>query len=160
MLLPIKKTLSVLILLTLCSCGFKPLYQTNEASLGQVAISNEIFIDVIADREGQILRNLLRNKISKAGQNAKYKLKVNLSINSTDVGINIDDVATRKILWLSASFELLDGEEVVSKGRTSNNVSYAINDNEFVTLTARNNEIEKSLHILADDIKLKISSVI
>jgi hypothetical protein len=153
-----KKLLSILMLVVLCSCGFEPLYKTNEAPLGQVAISNDIFVDVIVDREGQILRDLLRSKVSRANELAKYKLKVKLKVNTSDLGINIDDVATRKVLWVSANFELLENGEIVLAGKSMNNVSYAINDNEFITLNARNDEIEKSLHIIADDIKMKVSS--
>ena len=146
------------LLLSLAACGFKPLYQNNEAPLGRVAISDEIFVDVIAEREGQILRDFLKKRISNAPLGSKYTLRVKLNINTTDLGINIDDVATRKVLWVSANFELLDGEDVISTGRSMNNVSYAINDNEFITLNARKDEIEKSLDLIADDIKLKVSS--
>jgi len=152
--------LSVFILsvFILCSCGFKPLYQHNEAGLGKVALSQEIFIDVIPTRSGQILRNKLKEKISSADANAKYKLKTNLSIRTTDLGITSDDVATRKRLWVSAKFKLLENNKILLTGTTSNNVSYAINDNEFITLTTKDAEIKKSLSIIADDIKLKIAS--
>ncbi len=153
-----KKILSILLLVILCSCGFEPLYQNNESPLGQVSISDEIFVDVIADREGQILRNMLRNNISKANSSARYRLKADLTIKTTDLGINIDDVATRKVLWVSVKFELLEEEKVLTSGRITNNVSYAINDNEFTTLTTRNDAIEKSLRLIADDIKLKVSA--
>jgi len=153
-----KRILFIGLLIALTSCGFKPLYQNNKADLGQVAISNDIFIDVIPDREGQILRSLLINKISRADETAKYKLKVDLSINTSDLGINIDDVATRRILWVYANFELLEGEDVIYRSKASNNVSYPVDNNEYITLKTREYEIEKSLHIIADDIKLKVAS--
>lgn len=153
-----KKYLIILMLMVLCSCGFKPLYHKNEAPLGKVSVSREVFVDVIPNREGQILRSLLKNRISTAGAGARYKLRVKLRITSTDLGLNIDDVATRKVLWMKADFQMLEQGKVIMKGTTSNNVSYAINDNEFTTMTARGNEIEKSLELIADDIKLKVSA--
>ena len=144
--------------MVLASCGFEPLYQTNEAPLGQVAISDEIFVDVIGNREGQILRDLLQKYISRAPLGSKYTLDVSLDIKTRDLGINIDDVATRKVLWVTATFILTDAGNPVLKGKSVNNVSYAVNDNEFITLNARNDEIEKSLHIIAEDVKLKVSS--
>lgn len=156
-----KKMLNVIslcLLVTLTACGFEPLYKQNQANLGQVAISSEIFIDVIADREGQILRELLRRKISRAHEGSRYTLDVDLKIKTTDLGINIDDVATRKVLWVSAKYRLLEKDKIVSTGKSMNNVSYAINDNEFITMNARKDEIEKSLELIADDIKLKVSS--
>lgn len=153
-----KKLLSILTLVVLCSCGFEPLYQRNESPLGYVSISNEIFIDVIENREGQILRDLLRKNISRAEEGVKYSLKTNISIRTSDLGINIDDVATRKALWVYVNFDLIENGDIVFKGKSSNNVSYAINDNEFTTINAYNDEVEKSLSLIAEDIKLTISS--
>lgn len=155
-----KKLLYLFTILILCSCGFKPLYQKNEAPLGQVSVSNDIFVDIIPNREGQILRSILRNKISRASEGAKYTLKVNIDINTSSLGLNIDDVSTRKRLWVNATFVLLEGEKIITQGKAANNVSYSINDNEFITISSKDDEIKKSLQLIADDIKLKISSIL
>jgi hypothetical protein len=152
------KNFVVFVLLLVCSCGFEPLYKQNVAPLGKVSLSKDVFVDVIPNREGQELRSLLRKKISTADSSAKYTLKVSLNITTSDLGINIDDVVIRKVLWVRVSFNLLEGDKVLTKGTVSNNVSYAINQSEFTTKTIKNDEIEKSLIILSDDITLKIAS--
>lgn len=155
-----KRILFIIMVMFLSSCGFKPLYEDNQASFGKVLISKDIFVDVIANREGQILRNLLKQQVSSSDYaNAEYILNVELSISTTDLGINIDNVATRKRLWVSSKFYLKDmNGNIILNGSSANNVSYAVNDNEFITMTTKQAEIEKSLDILAQDISFKIAS--
>ncbi|MEO5335420.1 MAG: LPS assembly lipoprotein LptE [Magnetospirillum sp. WYHS-4] len=169
----------------LSGCGFESVYGTKGGS-GDPTVETELArIDVAAikDREGQILRNHLFDLLTPKGRPAKpaYKLVVRLRISEQRLGVTASATATRANLWIDSSFSLKDpaagkgspipedegraredAEDIVSPGtlvQGSRHVvaSYNILANDFSTVRARQDALERGLLEAARDIHSQIS---
>ena len=148
-----KRTVTaVLLAATLATggCGFAPLYKQVD---GETSVSErfaEIEIPSIPDREGQILRNDLIDRLYTQGRpaDARYTLKidpVNTSISS--LGIRKDATATREQLTFSVHVQLVDrASSAVLLDRSVRAVgSYDILDSQYQTLVSRQTASERVL---------------
>jgi LPS-assembly lipoprotein len=152
--------LTLLIGLALTSgCGFQPLHGTAtsvDSSLGSTRVS------IIAERNGQILHNHLRDRLNPDGlaPNPLYGLSVGLKIVTRTTGFTSDQSATYATIVASADYVLTrhtDSLEVY-KGTAEAVTSY----NKFVTpYTNRYSEkdaTERALASLGDDIYNSLSA--
>jgi LPS-assembly lipoprotein len=79
--------------LALSSCGFHPLYApsgaTNEAL-------DEVYVDIIPNRNGQLLRQSLQDRLNTSDSGTKkYVLAVNYAVSSEAIGIQADTSSNR-----------------------------------------------------------------
>ncbi len=154
------RTAVLLVLVALLSgCGFRPLYlkgkQNPQPELAAVEIGP------IADRKGQILRNLLLDQLTPKGQSAHpaYVLDASVEFSVRNLGIRRNDRATRALLGVTATYLLRrkrDGAHL-SSGASHANSGYDILDSDFATLVAEKDALQHSLEAIAQDIKLRIS---
>lgn len=160
--------------LLLAGCGFQPLYgdratQTAGAG-GAPAAMAAIQVDVIADREGQILRGLLIEALNPQGRpvDPAYRLAVNLSVSGGSIGISRDNEVIRAASTGVAGIVLtrLDGPPELAPGevdpwpfqRTLRATSaYNIQDDEFANLVAEEGARDEVLQQLANDIRTQIA---
>ena len=149
-------------MLALAGCGFRPLYGTDSADAdGQVREElAAVEIPVVANREGQILRNNLIRLFNPQGRPSlpRYRLSVGLSLREVELGIQRDDTATRANLIASAQYILTDaaGEEMTS-GSSRATASFNILSDEFATLTGSEEARDRALAEIAQDIRTRIA---
>jgi LPS-assembly lipoprotein len=154
------RTASLLVLVALLSsCGFSPLYlkgkQNAQPELTTIEISN------IADRKGQVLKNMLIDQLTPQGQSAhlSYVLDVTVESSIRNLGVRSNDRATRAIMKVQASYSLLrtsDQSKILS-GTSGATSGYDILDSDFATLSSQKDAMNHSLRAIAQDIKLRLS---
>lgn len=159
--------LGVLVFLS-ASCGFRPLYaggETADTVSGERLISglSDVFIDEIPERNGQILRRHLLNRISPKGEpeNPKYELSVFIvSASEYQQAIRLDNMATRTTMIYTAKYVLktFPEAEVLLENTTSARASYNILESPYATDVAEEDAKKRMMRILGDNISLHVSS--
>jgi LPS-assembly lipoprotein len=85
--------LGMVALLAFGGCGFHPLYAPSGAT--NVALGT-VYVDVIANRNGQLLRQALQERLDGAGDGTKkYQLSVLYAVHTEGLGIQADNSSNR-----------------------------------------------------------------
>lgn len=145
-------------------CGFKPVYgslfQAGQAGPTSELL-NQVAIDPIADRSGQVLRNLLIDRFYLDGRpmNPAYRLAIRLSATEEELGIQPDATATRARLRLVANYELIDvaSGQPVYRSFSRTIVSYNILEAQYSTLASEQDALERGLSELSEDIRTRLA---
>lgn len=146
----------------LSACGFRPLYGTHGVQRASVqADMGDIEISQIANRNGQILRNALIDKITPNGQptNAAYQLSIKLGESKVPLGIRKDATATRANMTQTAAYVLIDRSSsvAVDRGTVQAITSYDIVNSDFGTIMAERDARKRGIDLLADSITLRVA---
>lgn len=154
--------LAAMATLPLAGCGFQPLYGRARAVTPVGDSLNAVAIATIQDRSGQVLRNLLIDRMHIGGTPpvAPYLLSVALRERVIDLGIRKDAVATRGQIRFTASYALtrrVDGASLLSAGARST-ASYNILPSEFGTTVTAEDARRRGLEVLANDIVTRLSA--
>lgn len=151
-------------ILMLPSCGFTPLYGAKSShSQSQAARAGyDVDISVIPNREGQVLRNLLIDRLYQRGypQNPRYYLLVApLAETHQSLAIAKTSESTRGQLKIATRVELQDRStnRVLFVRDLSSIGSYNILVSEFATRVTEDNARQNALNDLARQIELNIS---
>jgi LPS-assembly lipoprotein len=120
-----------------------------------------IQIDLIKDREGQMLRNELLDRFQPAGAAPKalYGLSVGLTTTRIGLAINRDETGSRANLIIYADYTLrnLDNSEVLFKGRNRAITSYNILDSEFANTSSDADAVRRAVLDLAEQITTRVA---
>jgi LPS-assembly lipoprotein len=152
------------VLLALSACGFKPLYgedpgNSNWASTDYLA---QVRILPLEDRTGQIMHNLLRDRLNPKGQpgDPGYYLLVFIQERTEDMAIQRDETASRANLRVTSEFRLLnqDRTQVLFESQAVSYNSYNVLDAELATDTAEQAALKDSLREVADSIKVQLAA--
>ena len=137
-----------LLLLLLSACGFSPVYGSHDKSgdkggdrNGSVAERmNEVALDNIPDRIGQVVRNDLIDRMYGKGRPKQplYSLHVDLTLSVQDLGIQADATSTRALMDLVANYALTEKKKgtVVLSGTAHSISSFNKLLNQYGTLAA------------------------
>jgi LPS-assembly lipoprotein len=149
--------------LFLGACGFRPVYGTHGLDSGSpvAAELNTIAIENIPDRDGQILRNNLIDRLYGPNRPAKlaYALTVKVHFSEQDLGILANATATRSLLDMYADYTLTDkiaGKEIL-KGTAHSVAGFDRLDAMYGTVAARNDAHQRTLHEISEQIVARIS---
>jgi LPS-assembly lipoprotein len=140
----------------LAACGFEPLH----AQRGAVAALPPIRVEPIPERQGQILRNYLLDRLAPRGETGaqSYALSIKLFEPRQVLALRRDDVISRMSYSAIASYDLIDAAgKRVTAGSSSFSTDYEITNSEYATLTALQNARERVLELVADDIRNQIA---
>lgn len=144
---------------TLAGCGFQPLY--GEAAGGPVVAElTQIRVAPIADRSGQVLRNDLIQQLNPTGRpdTPAYVLNIGLSETTQQLAIRETDVATRANLVVTANYALTGNDGTrVTNGSVRTITSYNILRDEFATLSARRDALDRALRQISEDIRTRLA---
>lgn len=142
-------------------CGFQPLYGKTQQGMVTDDFA-AIRIAPLGERSGQMLHNMLRDRLNPYGQpvTPRYELKLVLAETSEESGIQRDETATRVTLTLQAAFALNDLQtgQVLTQGHSRASSGYNILDNRYATTVSGEDAYERALTELAEDIKLRLAA--
>jgi LPS-assembly lipoprotein len=147
------------LLATLTACGFHPVH--GKFSNDRRTDSAPVEITIIPDREGQILRNELIDRLHQNGEpaSAQYRLSVDkIQESDKELAITKSSEATRAQLRLKTKMVLTDksGKEVLVRDLLAI-TSYNVLQSEFATRVAENTARENALGDLARQIELHLN---
>lgn len=147
----------LLFVFIISACGFSPVYGTKSIS----SEMNAIEIGIIPNREGQIIRNHLIDRLYSGGYpaNAQYTLSVSAVTETiVEIGIDKDDEASRAQLRQSATFTLLDKstKKPVLRRTARATSGYNILAGQFTTFVTEADARNQALKAIADDIVIQL----
>ncbi|MDD4615525.1 MAG: LPS assembly lipoprotein LptE [Alphaproteobacteria bacterium] len=153
---------SVLAVFLLAACGYRPIYGAHGGENGSpVAIDlNNIAIDNIPDRDGQMLRNNLIDRMYGPNRPDRpvYMLHVKLRSEEQDSGILANATVTRSILDMYGDYSLTDGRGTELLSGTAHSVaSFDKLSQMYGTVEARRSAHEKTLHEISEQIVNRLS---
>jgi LPS-assembly lipoprotein len=148
----------------LAACGFQPLYGEHSARSVSSDELAAVQIDLIRDREGQMLRNELLDRFQPAGGalQPRYGLSIGLQLSRTALGILKDATASRVNLTLTATYvlrEIATGN-VVFKGQSRSIDSFDITSSDFATTSSEADAIRRTVTDLSEQITTRVSIVL
>lgn len=152
--------------LVLGACGFRPLYAHNPAggAGGQQSVTAlaAVKVNVIAEREGQMMRTALQRRLAvrPSGAPARYTLSVKLKEAVRKLAVERNSFATRANLMLTATYSLTrisDGRQLTN-GHPRSVASYNILSSQYATLAAQTDARARAIDALADDIHARLAS--
>lgn len=147
-------------MLAVGGCGFHPLYG-KQANPDVVPSLADIKIDVIQDRVGQQLRNLLFSRLNPEGEptQPKYILEAKHRESQTSLAIQETQVATRASLNISVTYHLRDlaTGKVLFTSYSHASASYDLLQSEYANLAAAQDAERRSLQVVADDMTRRLS---
>lgn len=163
-----KKLFGLAVLLLLASCGFRPLYLgqgTADSISGQQLVDelSSVFIDEIPNREGQVLRRTLLDRMTPTGEPASphYRLSIRLSGPSiSQQGVRQDNLATRYVMRYTANYTLTSYPEgqVLLSDKAIARTSYDVQRSPYSTDMAEASVKERIMKSLGEDISLRLSA--
>lgn len=120
----------------------------------------QVAVDGIPDRPGQILRNALIDRMYGKGRPAQplYHLKVTEHSNETDVGVLANAVSTLAELDTYADYVLTDAHgAVILKGTAHSQTSYSRLNDQYAELVGHDSAVERTLHEISEQIVNRVS---
>lgn len=143
------------------ACGFEPLYGTRDDGLNIADELGQTYVMPIADREGQILYNYLRDRIVPRGQpgRPKYVLAVRLNEGLSGAVVRRDATASRYNLTLTATYVLQDArtDKVLTRGKAQAVGSYNVRNDPYPTLVAELDVRSRVARDLSDEIRNRLA---
>jgi LPS-assembly lipoprotein len=158
---PLRLVVVGLALFGLAACGFQPLY----GERGVRSVSSDelaaVQIDLIRDREGQMLRNELLDRFQAAGSAVKplYGLSIGLQTSRAALGIRTDETASRVNLTMFATYVVRDIATgvVLFKGQGRSIDSFDILDSDFASTSSEADAIRRAVYDLSEQITTRVS---
>jgi LPS-assembly lipoprotein len=152
----------VCLLLPLTGCGFQPLYGSKaEGGSGAAVALNQVAIANIPNREGQMLRNLLTDRLYQNGKPVEphYRLAVELRESETALGIRRDATASRTRLDMQSHYVLrrVSDDKVLIDSTGETSVSFNQLVAQYATVTARDDARSRALHELSEQIMTRLA---
>lgn len=135
--------------LTVCACGFTPMYSDKKI---------DVYVEPISGTNGIDLRNALNAKFGTSNDvSARYKLTVKLASPSTEYkAIQLAGDATWQEVELHATYTLTDGDKVVARGSESASESYTFVRYLVAANASYNNAVQNSITVLSDKIGTRV----
>ncbi|MDD3028664.1 MAG: LPS assembly lipoprotein LptE [Alphaproteobacteria bacterium] len=149
--------------LLLAGCGFHPIYgeRVGGEALPVVADLNNIAIENIPDRKGQILRNYLIDRLYRDNRPElpRYILKINIVSFEQDLGILANATATRALLDMRGTYTLEDRttKKIVLSGQAHSVAGFDRLDQMYGTVAARQDAQERTLREIGEQIVNRLS---
>jgi LPS-assembly lipoprotein len=152
--------LSSVFCLLLAACGFSPIYMSHGSNEPVAKALNNVEIASIPDRQGQMLRNHLIDRMYTSGRPAHpvATLEVKLRSTETDVGTQKDATTVRRELSLWADYVLKSpGGEELAKSTAHSVVGFSKLDEQYGTVAAERNAYERAINEVGEQIVNRVS---
>lgn len=145
--------------LALAGCGFRPMYgpRPDTATAGLETVR----VGLIVERNGQLLRRHLEQRLGRSGAAAKYDLRVGLTYGIEVQGFERDGTPSRVRITATANWFLYDTNvpaRLVATGIDRAFDAYNVPENQFFAAdTARNAAEQRLMEQLAEDIVQRLA---
>ncbi|WP_291724464.1 LPS assembly lipoprotein LptE [Magnetospirillum sp. 64-120] len=145
-------------------CGFQPMYAKPDPQNASPVAAELASVRIlgIEDRQGQILRNALVNRMSPLGEpgRADYILAVRLTQNQENLAERSDGKASLGRLFISATFTLTENqkEAPVFSGSSRSVVSYRLLGPTYGSTAVERDAEKRALGDLAEDIRSQVAT--
>jgi LPS-assembly lipoprotein len=151
---------AVLGLLVLGGCGFRPMYGERETGSVTQGLQT-IRVGLIPERNGQLLRRNLEQRLGTGGAQMRYDLRVGLSYGIDLQGFTRDGTPTRVRMTATANWFLYDTgspARLVANGTERAFDAYNVPENQFFAAdTSRDATERRLLDQLAEDIVRRLA---
>ena len=154
-----RRVLAVVPAFALAACGFRPMYgpQPDAAVAGLETVS----VGRIGERNGQLLRRNLEQRLGRGGVPARYDLRVGLSYGVDLQGFERDGTPSRVRMTATANWFLYTAgtaPRLVAQGTDRAFDAYNLPDNQFFAADAARDAAERRLvDQLASDIVQRLA---
>ena len=142
--------------LFLAACGFSPIYGSHGKGSSPVSRQlSSVQIENIPDRNGQMLRNKLIDRMHTYGRPAKPEARLEVSMGSTEsaMGIQKDATTSRSQLSMTASFKLTDmNGKILHQGGAHAVASYSKLDAQYGTLASQRDAYDRAINEIGEQI--------
>ncbi len=151
-------------LFVLAGCGWQPLYGRNSSGEGGDAAPQlaTVHIQPIADRTGQQLYNMLRDRMNPQGVPAdpQYDLVVTLKEQAVQQLIQQNQTASRINLNFTASYQLFPrGQQAaVFQGQARTTTSYDLLVDPYASVVSADDAKRRGAQSLADEISNRLAA--
>ncbi|WP_198372359.1 LPS assembly lipoprotein LptE [Roseomonas rosulenta] len=144
----------------LAGCGFRPLYGPREAGSATAGLET-IRVGLIPERNGQLLRRQLEQRLGQGGAQMRYDLRVGLAYGIDLQGFARDGTPSRVRITATANWFLYDTgspPRLLANGTERAFDAYNVPENQFFSAdTSRDATERRLLGQLADDIVLRLA---
>lgn len=158
---PGRAAVAVTLALALSGCGFSPLYgQRGIAAAPAVTDSlTQVLIRPLADRQGQKLRQILREQLQPRGmaERPAYDLEIHLTNRIEEIGVRRDATSSRANFILTANFYLNEGASRLLSDRVQAIVSYNILDEQYATVASQADAENRAIRRVGEEIKARLA---
>ncbi|TNE59730.1 MAG: hypothetical protein EP340_01895 [Alphaproteobacteria bacterium] len=145
----------------LAACGFQPLYAEHHNEVSVAGELTTVEVMPIKDRLGQVVFNALIDEITPTGNPAYpvYQLEVTVKSDREGLGFDNDETATRFNYTLIGKYKLREVEtgQVIFEATSRSIAAYNVVDNQFATMTARQDAEERAAKDLSQSVKLHLT---
>ena len=145
--------------LALAGCGFRPMYGPRPDSTA--AGLETVRVGLIAERNGQLLRRHLEQRLGRGSAPARYDLRVGLAYGIEVQGFARDGTPSRVRITATANWFLYDTNappRLVTQGTDRTFDAYNVPENQFFASdTARDAAERRLLEQLASDIVQRLA---
>ncbi|MXP31093.1 LPS assembly lipoprotein LptE [Parerythrobacter jejuensis] len=150
----------LLALAALTACGLQPVYGGGAKSaavqgLGAIQVSD------IPGREGWLMGNALRDRLSIGGRNTapRYRLDIRLDDQLEGLGLLNDDTIGRERRTLRARYQLVDltDDTILLDATAGSDAGIDVVSSEYATIAAEQSALERLTQEVADRIVTRVS---
>ena len=148
----------------LAGCGFHPLYAPTERGGYVGAELQAVYVAVMAERQGQLLRQALQRRFEGSGGGVakKYELTGGLGISGEAIAIQRDTSSTRLRYIGTATWSLRElnlQQTVLTNGTARALDGYNINNQQYFAATLEGEAAQRRIaETCADQITLEVAS--
>jgi len=159
----LRRTLTGLALLGVAGCGFRPLYGRHDKT-GASEHLDEVNVDIIPDRQGQLLRQALQQRLEGAGDSRtkRFGLAVVYSLASDPIAIQRDSTSSRVRVTATATWTLRSlqpGQGVLTSGLARMMDGFNIIDQQYFAADMENEDAQRRVaEAIAGQITLQMAS--
>lgn len=152
---------AALTLAALAGCGFSPLYGERSVA-GAPGVNDaltQVIIRPLPDRQGQKLRQVLREQLQPRGmaERPSYDLDVQLNTRVEEIGVRRDATSSRANYILTATFVLNEGSQRLLGDRVQAIVSYNILDEQYATVASQADAENRAIRRVGEEIKTRLA---
>jgi LPS-assembly lipoprotein len=151
--------LGISLAMLLPACALQPLYGSGENST-TVQTLRSVSVAPIDGKAGWLMRNALNDRLgTDRGEQAAFRLEVELDDQIAGFGVRRDDAITRERRTLRARYRLIETAQgtVVLDATAGSDAGIDVVSSEYATVAAENTALERLSQIVADQIVARLA---
>ncbi|HEY1722616.1 MAG TPA: LPS assembly lipoprotein LptE [Magnetospirillaceae bacterium] len=147
-------------LLALAGCGFHALYGRQSVDPRVQSEMATIYVQPLPDREGQLVRNAILQRLNPNGQpaHARYRLDVKLEVSEAQVALAKDETATRDSVNYVVTFTLYEGDTGLTNGTFSRDFSFDYLNQQYSNVVARSDVQRRAAEEIAIEMRNRMAT--